>query len=406
MSETLSLSDARKLLLLSQWLPWVKPTGRALSATLAAVRHLGYIQIDTLSVVERAHHHTLWNRSRRYQPRHLELLLQGKNIFEYWSHAAAYLPTEDYRFCLPRMRAFADGERHWFARDHKMMNKVLQRITVDGPLRARDFAPESKSARRVAAKMWDRKPAKRALEQLFMEGQLMTLRRQGFNKVYDLTERVLAPEVDTRMPSEREYGNFLVRRYLQANGLGRAAEIVYLRGALKPMVENCITRMARRGEIVPLKVKDRIYYALPDSLELLGKPLSRKRLKILSPFDNLLIQRERMRHLFGFDYQIECYTPATKRKHGYFSLPLLWDGKLVARMDCKAERQRRVLVIRNLVSEPTLCKKESLAKALADELNYFATFNRCERVEVGKLQDKTVQGWLSAALVQKSTGGF
>ena len=398
MSETLALSDARKLVLLSQWLPWVKPTGRSLSATLAAVRHLGYIQIDTISVIERAHHHTFWNRSRRYQHRHLELLLQEKNIFEYWSHAAAYLPMEDYRFCLPRMRAFVDGKRHWFARDHKMMKKVLERIAVDGPLRARDFTPDSKSARRIAAGMWDWKPAKQALEQLFMEGKLMTLRRQGFAKVYDLAERVLPSQTDTRMPSEQEYGCFLVRRYLQANGLGRAAEVAYLRGEIKPVVEACMTRMARRGEIVPLKVKDRIYYALPGSLELLGKPLSRKRLKILSPFDNLLIQRERMRHLFNFDYQIECYTPAAKRKHGYFSLPLLWNGKLVARMDCKAERQTRTLVIRNLVSEPSLCQKESLVNALAEELNYFVAFNQCERVEVGKLQDKTVQGLLNAAL--------
>ena len=418
-TETLSIDEARKLVLLSQWLPWVKPAGRALPATLAAMRHLGYIQIDTLSVVERAHHHTLWNRSRRYQPRHLEQLLRDGLIFEYWSHAAAYLPMEDYRFSLPRMRAFADGERRWYAPDRKMMKKVLERITVEGPLRVRDFAHEFahdiKPARRGKADMWDWKPAKQALEQLFMEGKLMTLRREGFHKVYDLAERVLPPGINATMPSVSEYGRFLVTRFLQANGLGRPAEIAYLRPGVKQMVERCMARMARRGEIVPLKVagrEGRVYHALPASLELLGRPLSRKRLKILSPFDNLLIQRERMRHLFDFDYQIECYTPANKRKHGYFSLPLLWDGKLVARMDCKAERRLRTLVIRNFVGEPTRTgkkhpkesakenPKENFVVALADELQHFAAFNHCERVEVGELQDKAVRGLLKAALVR------
>ncbi len=402
MTETLSIAEARKLVLLSQRLPWVRPAGRALPETLAAVRHLGYIQLDTISVVERAHHHTLWNRSRRYQPRHLERLLEERKIFEYWSHAAACLPMEDYRFSLPRMRAFADGERHWFARDRKMMKKVLERITVDGPLRARDFESPRCGRGRGGSGMWDWKPAKQALEQLFMEGRLMTLRRQEFDKVYDLAERVLPREVNTRMPGHSEHGRFLITRFLAANGLGRAAEIAYQRGDVKPVVERCMTSMERRGEIVPLRVKDRIYHALPASLELLDRPLSRKRLKILSPFDNLLIQRERMRHLFDFDYQIECYTPANKRKHGYFSLPLLWNGKLVARMDCKAERKTRTLVIRNLVGEPSLSKKESLVDALVDalvdELSHFAAFNRCAEVEVGKLRDKTLRGLLKAAL--------
>ena len=139
MTETLSLDEARKLVLLSQWPPGAGRAGRALDATLAAVRHLGYVQIDTISVVERAHHHTLWSRSRRYRPAHLQRLLEDKKIFEYWSHAAAYLPMEDYRFSLPRMRAIAGGQRHWFAPDRRMMKKVLQRISAEGPLRARDF---------------------------------------------------------------------------------------------------------------------------------------------------------------------------------------------------------------------------------------------------------------------------
>ena len=395
MTESLSIQQARKLILLSQWLPWVKPQGTALAASLAALRHLGYIQIDTISVVERAHHHTLWNRSRRYQPEHLAQLLEEKSIFEYWSHAAAYLPIEDYRFSLPRMRAFADGARHWYPPDRSMMKQVRARICAEGALRTRDFAATTSGSVAV----WDWKPAKKALERLFMEGELMTARRQGFDKVYDLAERVLPSYIDTRMPSTNEYARFAVRRFLQANGLGRTSEIAYLRSGMKAMVERSIADMAQQGEIVALKIKQRVYYALADSLALLAHPLSRKRLKILSPFDNLLIQRERMRYFFDFDYQIECYTPAHKRKHGYFSLPLLWDGKLVARMDCKAERATQTLVIRNLVSEPSVHKKEALAEALSKEIAHFAAFNRCTEIRVDNLHDKTIQHYLRQATV-------
>lgn len=401
---TLALHDARKLVLLSQRLPSdnFAQEGHALAATMATLQHLGYVQIDTISVVERAHHHTFWNRTRRYQPAHLESLLRDKKIFEYWSHAAAYLPMEEYRFSLPRMHALKSGARHWYTPDRKMMKQVLERIKVEGALRARDFVRDDDRIKRRPAGMWEWRPAKQALERLFMEGELMILRRHGFAKVYDLTERVLTPHINTRMPSENELGRFLITRFLRANGIGRAQEITYQRSELKSLVECCMTRMQRRGEIVPLQVKDRVYHALPDSLELLDSRLSRKRLKILSPFDNLLIQRERMRHLFDYDYQIECYTPATKRKHGYFSLPLLWNGKLVARMDCKAMRPTRTLVIRNLVCEPSLADKENMMgnmmEALADELINFAAFNHCAQIEVGRLQDTRAEKMLRALI--------
>jgi len=390
----LSNADARKLVLLSQW-PAPAATS-ALEATAAAIQHLGYVQIDTISVVARAHHHTLWNRARGYRPAHLEALVTGRRVFEYWSHAAAYLPVEDYRFCLPRMRAIAAGQRHWYAPDRRLMKKVLQRITVDGPLRARDF--ESAGARKKPRAMWDWKPAKRALESLFMEGELMVARREGFSKVYDLTERVLPPGVDTTPPSEAEFARFLVRRFLRANGLGRAQEIAYLRAGARPPVESCIARMAKRGEIIRAQTRGEMYYALPDAPALLARRLPRKRARMLSPFDNLLIQRARTRELFDFDYRIECYTPAAKRQHGYFSLPVLWDARLVARMDCKAARAHRRLLVRNLVSEPHLKNKDAFAAALADELIRFAAFNGCDDIEVGELRDNTVRRLLRRAL--------
>jgi uncharacterized protein YcaQ len=145
MIESLSIPQARKLVLHSQRLPPAKQSGLALKATLSTIEHLGYVQIDTISAVQRAHHHTLWSRNPRYTSAHLDQLLDQKQIFEYWSHAAAYLPMRNYRFSLPQKRALASGERsHWFNPDPSLMKSVLQRISDEGPLMAKDFTHSGK----------------------------------------------------------------------------------------------------------------------------------------------------------------------------------------------------------------------------------------------------------------------
>ena len=233
MIDSLSFQEARKLVLLSQRVPPPKAVGKSVEATLSAIEHLGYIQIDTISVIQRAHHHTLWNRNPRYQPAQLDQLVVDKQVFEYWSHAAAYLPMRDYRFSLPRKRAIASGEQeHWFERDQRLEKMVIKRITDEGPLMARDF---EHSGKRTGD--WKTKPAKRALENLYMQGDLMSIRRVNFHKVYDLTERALPNDIDTTVPSPEEWARCLITRYLQANGLGRAAEITYLQKGTRALVK-------------------------------------------------------------------------------------------------------------------------------------------------------------------------
>ena len=379
MTESLSIQQARKLVLLSQRLPPAKQTGSAIAATLSAIEHLGYIQIDTISAIQRAHHHTLWNRNPRYQTAHLDQLIADKQVFEYWSHAAAYLPMRDYRYSLPRKRAIANGDQnHWYERDERLMKSVLARIAAEGPLMARDFEHTGKKK----TGEWKSKPAKRALEYLFMQGELMAPCRVNFHKVYDLTERVLPGDTDTTLPGPQEYARFLITRYLQANGLGTPAEIAYLLKDTKPIVSAAIREMVSNGELLQVSAGGNSYYALPASLELLSKPLARSKLKILSPFDNLLIQRKRMRKLFGFDYLIECYVPEAKRQYGYFSLPILWNGKLVARMDCKTERKKSLLHIHHLALEPWLVKTDAFALALYRELASFLQFNNCSNLRL------------------------
>jgi uncharacterized protein YcaQ len=374
MKPTLSSKEARHLILQTQLLCNTKSSSNALNDTLFAIEHLGYVQIDTICVVQRAHHHTLWARNPSYQPSFLDTLVKEKKVFEYWSHAAAFLPMNEYRYTLLRKQAFLTGvQKHWGERDNNLMKEVLKRIENEGPLMAKDFEHGGHST-----KEWTRKPAKRALEYLFMQGDLMISSRNNFHKVYDLTHRVLPNSVDITVPSIEEYSRFLITKYLMANALGQASQMGYLLKNTKQIVVETIKEMLWNKELIKIDVQGVMYYALPSLLEISNFMCNSDTLKILSPFDNLLIQRKRMQDLFGFDYLLECYVPEAKRQYGYFCLPILWENELVARMDCKVNKKEAVLDIYTLALEPSLLKKEAFALALCKELLLFALFNGCK----------------------------
>lgn len=394
--DSLSLPQARKIILHSQQLPPKQTKQASKAVTLSAIEQLGYIQIDTISVIQRAHHHTLWNRNTRYQPCNLDALLDQKQVFEYWSHAAAYLPMRDYRYSLYRKNGFKTGQlKHWYKKDQSLMDEVLKRIEQEGPLMAKDFEGE-----RANKSGWGGKPAKQALETLFMQGDLMVPKRVNFHKVYDLTERVIPSDIDISVPSEMEYARYLIVRYLEANGVGLAAEMSYLLKNIKPQLIDVLKEMSEQGELIKVAIGQQHYYMLPHSLELLKRPLSRSKLKILSPFDNLLIQRKRMSALFNFDYLIECYVPEAKRQYGYFSLPLLWQGELVARMDCKVDRKQGCLHINNLAIEDKLQQWDDFTDALGQELTQFMAFNHCDSCFVHKTSPSTLRPLLAEHLKQ------
>lgn len=379
MANTLSLKEAQKAILLSQGIYHDNKVGKGKHASLKAINNINYVQIDSISVVERAHHHIIWNRAENYSPEHINELLADRQIFEYWSHAAAYLPIADFRFSLPRKNAIAQGEQHWFKRDKKHMLHVLERIQAEGPLQAKDF----KDTRTTKNGWWDWKPAKKALEQLFMEGELMVTTRQGFQKVYDLTERVLPEHVDTKAPNEGEYYQHLITRYLQANAIGTPEQMAYLLKGLKAPIKTHCLQMLEDGLLIDVTVNNQHYFALPKVTELLKEKVARKKVKILSPFDNLLIQRKRTKALFNFDYQIECYVPASKRKYGYFSLPLLQGSAFVGRMDVKMERKSGLLNILNLHLETK--NIDEFTDELKKTLDKFLAFNKGKSINVSKI---------------------
>lgn len=373
---SLSIKEARKLVIASQGIHRQSDFRQGKAGIIDAIETLSYVQIDTISVIERAHHHTLWNRLKNYQTNQLDTALKERSIFEYWSHAAAYLPMRDYRYSLPRKQALANGETHWYEREPRQMAYVLDRIRAEGALQASDFAQK----RSLKGGWGEQKPAKRALEQLFMEGNLMVSGRQGFKKIFDLTERVLPSHINRCPPSDAEYFDHLITRYLSANGLGTAAEIAYLRKGIKPKIQARCQTLVHEGRLIEVNVGNLNYFALTNIETHLNKKISRQNVKILSPFDNLLIQRQRMRDLFNFDYQIECYVPQAKRRYGYFVLPILQGQAFAGRLDAKMNRKTGTLNILNLFIETKHI--DALLHHLKPALQSFLAFNQGHTISI------------------------
>ena len=373
------LARLRRLALTAQGLLHAQRFGRGLAGAREAINHIGYVQVDTISVVERAHHHVFHSRVPQFNPAMTNKMLVDGDIFEYWAHAAAFLPIADFRFSLPYKHAIKSGQTHWYRNpDRKLMDELLGRIRSDGPIRSRDI--ESSTPKRAG--WWDWKPAKKALEQLYMQGDLMVTDRTGFQKTYDLTERVLPSHANTKMPSMEELSVHIVDQQLRCHGVVSLKGLTYqrrnaeLRKALKTLVND---RLAQ-GALEQIKLSSgEVFMVETGALE---RPLPRlkNRMVILSPFDNSVIQRERLKALFQYDYQIECYVPATKRQYGYFCLPLLYRDEFVGRMDCKAHRKVRLLEIKSLYFEQHSFDEDLIVTAFVDAITKFCQFQECDTV--------------------------
>lgn len=394
-----SPAEIRQLLLHSQQLAQQL---RGKAGLLQVIRQLSYVQLDSVNVVQRAHHHILFNRVRGYQASWLDALLAKRQIFEYWSHAAAYLPIEDYRFSLHRKHQLQSGERHWFAPEHQLMQQVLARVRSEGPLKASDFATE----RSKSGSWWDWQPTKKALEQLFMQGDLMVLRRDNFQKVFDLTERVLPAGLDCRVPSDAQMAAHLIERFLQAQLLGTASQISYLRPGLKTAVRQQLNDAYEDGRLQRFVYLGQTYFAAPASWNWdLLKQAKPKRLLLLNPFDNVLIQRQRLQHWFDFDYQLEIYVPADKRQFGYYTLPILWGDRVVGLVDVKALRSERCLLLQHLQLDEAVLQQRGFANAFVKALLEYAAFNACDRLSLQKANAVTA-AWFAKNIKPRSEAGL
>ena len=381
----MSLIQARNLAIHHQRLH-EKTSYKGKSGLQQVIEQIGYVQIDTISVVARAHHHILWNRVHRYKPEWLSQLEEERKVFEYWAHAASYLPIRDYRYSLIRKRTFADGTSSWlryFNNDKTVKNYILDRIKAEGPLMSKDFKTESKVQRASVGMDWQANPMNLALRLLFMEGKIMVSHRKGFQKAYDLTDRVLPDQVDRTFPSREEYIRHLILRDVQAHGLVRDTEIGYLLKGTGKDIQQMLKKMISRNELVEVLVDKtgvKPYYTTPD-LYLASQSLPSKRtLKILSPFDNLIIQRKRAEELFDFNYILECYVPAAKRKFGYFCLPILKGNRLLGQIDLKVDRKTKTLWVKNLIWEEWVKDPSRYSEAFRKGLQEFQEFNNCVEI--------------------------
>ncbi len=392
---SISKKQARKIILQSQLLA-NNHKQKAEGNLLSIIDSLGYVQIDTISVINRAHHHILRTRDSSYKEADLHSLqTKQRAVFEYWGHAMSYLPIKDYRYYLPKMRKFENPSSNWgnmmLQKGQDAMQMVIDRIKAEGPLSAKDF----KTDKIKGGAWWDWKPAKIALELLFWKGNLMINERKNFQKYYDLKERVLPDDIDTTYPSDDELSEFLIFKALTALGVSSEKEIrkflqpgtirdadIQMIGSEK--VKTKLKQLQEDKKIIPLKIENNktIYYMLKEKQDILDLSLSNsQKIHLLSPFDGLIIQRERVKTFFDFDYSIECYVPEPKRKYGYFVLPILWKDKLIGRIDPKADRKNKTLIINNLYFEPSFKEIDDFLPLLKNKLTEFATFNGCEKLD-------------------------
>ncbi|MFO1104986.1 MAG: crosslink repair DNA glycosylase YcaQ family protein [Amaricoccus sp.] len=340
----LSPADARRLWLRAQRLDADAPFGAGPQAVRAAAEHLGYVQIDTINVIERSHHHILWSRIPAYTRADLATALgTDKSVFEYWAHALAYIPTRDYRFFLRQMQRTREAPGAWFARvTPEDLRRILARIRRDGPLSIRDIDDDEPVEKDHP---WaSRKPSKRVLELAFFAGLLTVSARAGIVKTYDLADRHFGWQRRPRPPSQAQQAGYLLDRALRAQGLVSLDSACYLDAPSKPALAALIEARVRSRRLVPVAI-DGLKPHWADPAALAPGPEPEPRVHILSPFDPLTIQRKRLAAFFGYDHRFEAYVPKDKRLFGYFALPVLVGDRIAAVLDLKADRAARALLI-------------------------------------------------------------
>jgi uncharacterized protein len=398
----LSPAAARALHLAAQGMLQARRARATKDDVLAAIRRMGVLQIDTISVVARSPYLVLWSRLGDYDPGWLDALLAEGRLFEYWAHEACFIPIEDYG--LYRHRMVDPGSLGWkyagaWMRAHPdQVERVLEHIREHGPARSADFARSDGQA----GGWWQWKPEKRALEVLFTAGVLMIARRHNFHRIYDLAERVLPGWDDARMPSMADTRRAFALQAVKALGVARAAWVPDYHRTKPPHPD--LHALADEGLLLRVRVdgwKDAAFVH-PDHGALLDRAaqgrLAAGATSVLSPFDPIVWDRRRALELFGFDYRLECYTPAEKRRYGYFSLPLLRRGALVGRIDAKAHRKAGVFEVKALALEPDVRASERLLRDLAGAILRCARWHGCPQATLAHAEPDGVAPPLRALL--------
>jgi len=400
---TLSLTAARALHLAAQGLLQPRRRKARQPDLMDAIRQMGVLQIDTIHVVARSPYLVLWSRLGDYPQPWLEQALADGELFEYWAHEACFVPTEDYGLYRHRMlNPEAMGWKYsasWMKERRADVDAVLDHIRANGPTRSSDF---ERSDGQAGGGWWSWKPEKRSLEVLFTTGALMIAARHNFQRIYDLAERVLPDWDDARMPADEDMRRALVLKAVKAMGCARGAWISDYFRTRPPRLDP--ETLAEAGLLLRARVDDwdDPVYVHPDHAALLESAaagaLAPTLTTILSPFDPVVWDRRRALELFGFDYRLECYTPADKRRYGYFTLPILRRGALVGRVDAKAHRREGVFELKSLVLEPGVRLSDRFTRDIAGALQRLATWHACPHIRITRAAPASFGPLLQAAL--------
>jgi uncharacterized protein YcaQ len=365
--------QAKRMWLNCQRLDEVAPFGEGPDAVKKAVEHLGYVQIDTIHVIERSHHHILFNRIPSYHREDLRRAqAQDKSVFEYWTHALSYVPVRDYAFFIQGMKNFRKEPWSWF-RDVSPsdVTKVIRTIRKDGALSIRDIEDETLVEKNHP---WaSKKPSKRALQFASLDGRLTVSERLGMLKKYEISERHFGWEKFPKAASEGEILNYRLDRALRSQGIVNLNSICYMDAKRKPAMKNLIESKVKKGELVETQLENAkgSYWIEPATLE---KQLPETSLThLLSPFDPLTIQRERLEAFFGYEHRFEAYLPKEKRKFGYFALPILLGDQIVGAIDLKTDRESGRLLIQKWTWIKNF-KSQTLKEEIEKELDRFEKF--------------------------------
>lgn len=358
------------------------------------IESIGFVQVDSINVVERAHHHILWTRLPNYTQRTLDELQGRGDVFEQWTHDASIIPSVWFAHWKPRFTQRGMGtwvKQRLGKNANRVVAHVRDRIEAEGPLMAKHFVGDGEGEGGGSGGWWEWKPTKAALEHLWRTGELSIAKRVNFHKVYDLTSRVLPKVHEHPIPSDEEHAAWACTTALERLGCGTSREIAQFWNAIdQKRAQRWCEAAAARGEIARVSIeavdgsKPREGFAVHDwrerakaAAEMVNEGGA---LRLLSPFDPLVRDRARCRRLFGFEYNFEAFVPEAKRKFGYYVLPILDGGRLIGRLHPKAERCDGNLVVKGAWWEPRVRETKALRLRLDDVLERYATFNGVDRV--------------------------
>lgn len=381
-TKPLSIAAARRIWLRAQRLDTKAPFGDGASAVAAAVDHLGYVQIDTINVIERCHHHILFSRIPDYRRADLKQAQSAdKSVFEYWTHALSYVPSKDIGIFLPAMKAHKREGHKWFSSVTPADTRKVMRLLREGPLTIRDIEDDVLTEKEH---LWQsRKPSKRALQLAFYGGVATVSERNGMLKTYELMTRHFGWDKPPKPASASARTAYLLDRALRAQGLVSLDSICHLDAPSKKAVRGLIEGRVRRKELVPVALENAgklEHWARPEVLEQVGDA-DPGLVHILSPFDPLIIQRKRTELIFGYGHRFEAYVPKEKRVFGYFALPVLVGDDIVAAIDLKTDRQNKKLLMQKWTwvgnGKKQAARKE-LKRRIEEELERFERFQLAE----------------------------